>query len=214
MKKQTAELSEWSGTFGESYTDRNLLTPGGHDALYLEQLGVSRTELNEEFLNDIPRNARILEVGCNIGNQLIFLEQMGFSNLFGLEPQPYALDLAKSRAPNVMFGQGTAFSIPYENEYFDLVFTSRVLIHISPNDLPAAMDEIYRCAGSYIWGLEYFSPEFASVRYRDREGLLWKGDFAKAYLNRFPDLQLVKERRLPYINDGNVDSTFLLRRKN
>ena len=173
------------GRFGESYTDRNLLTPEDHDLLYLNDFGVSRTQLNQEFLNDIPRDARILEVGCNIGNQLMLLRQMGFTNLFGIEPQTYALGLAKARAPDVNLLQGTAFSIPHETRSFDVVFTSRVLIHISTSELPRALDEIYRCSRSYIWGLEYYAPEFTAVTYRDRDGLLWKGDFSRRYLERF-----------------------------
>ena len=43
------------------------------------------SELNQRFLADIPRNARILEVGCNEGNQLCALQEMGFQNLYWIE---------------------------------------------------------------------------------------------------------------------------------
>jgi hypothetical protein len=79
-------------------------------------------------------------------------------------------------------------------------------------DLGAAMDEIYRCAGTYIWGIEYYSPRVAEVNYRSRNGLLWKTDYAALYLDRFKELELVREQRLPYLHNGNVDSMFLLRK--
>jgi pseudaminic acid biosynthesis-associated methylase len=208
----TPQISEWTGAFGQEYTDRNLLTPEAHDALYAYDFGITRKQLNQIFLQGVPKDARILEVGCNIGNQLVLLQQMGYWNLFGIEIQTYALELARSRTKNIVLSQGSVFRIP-ESSAFDLVFTSRVLIHVSIEDLGAAMDEIYRCAGTYIWGLEYYSPRVTEVNYRNRNGLLWKTDYAKFYLDRFKDLELVREQRLPYLHNKNVDSMFLLRKK-
>jgi pseudaminic acid biosynthesis-associated methylase len=210
--RETPQIKEWQGVFGQEYTDRNLLTPAAHDALYSDDFGTTRKQLNQIFLQDIPKEARILEVGCNVGNQLVLLQQMGYSNLSGVEIQPYALELAKSRTRNIELCQGSAFDIPHETGSFDLVFTSRVLIHISIDDLGSALDEIHRCAGTYIWGIEYFSRGATEVNYRGRNGLLWKSDYAKLYLDRFKDLELVREQRLPYLSGENVDSMFLLRK--
>src|ERR1700676_1360849 len=210
--RETAEIREWTGAFGQEYTDRNLLSPEAHDALYGYDFGISRKQLNQIFLQGVPKDARILEFGCNIGNQLILLQQMGYRNLFGIEVQPYALKLARSRTRNIGLSQGSVFRIP-ESRPFDLVFTSRVLIHISIEDLDAAMDEIYRCAGTYVWGMEYYSPRVAEVNYRNRKGLLWKTDYSRLYLDRFKDLELVREQRLPYLHNENIDSMFLLRKK-
>lgn len=211
--RETPQTKEWKSAFGQEYTDRNLLTPEAHDALYADDFGNTRKQLNQMFLQDVAKDARILEVGCNVGNQLILLQQMGYTNLFGVEIQPYALELAKSRTRNIGLCQGSAFDIPHETGSFDLVFTSRVLIHISMNNLGAAMDEIHRCAGAYIWGIEYFSRCVTEVNYRGRNGLLWKSDYAKLYLDRFRDLDLVREHRLPYLRGENVDNMFLLRKK-
>jgi pseudaminic acid biosynthesis-associated methylase len=211
-QKETPQMKEWKGAFGQEYTDRNLLTPEEHDALYHEDFGISRKQLNQTFLAGVPNDARILEVGCNIGNQLLLLQQMGYSNLSGIEPQGYALDLAKARTKNMNLMQGSVFDIPCKDGSFDLVFTSRVLIHISREDLPAAMAEIVRCAGTYIWGIEYYSPRPTEVHYRGHEGLLWKMDYARIYLEKFKHLELVQEQHLRYVDSENVDTMFLLRR--
>jgi pseudaminic acid biosynthesis-associated methylase len=210
--RETPQIKEWTGAFGQEYTDRNLLTPQAHDALYAGDFGITRKQLNQIFLQGVSKDAHILEVGCNIGNQLVLLQEMGYRNLFGIEIQTYALELARSRTRNIGLSQGSVFHIP-ESGPFDLVFTSRVLIHISVEDLGAAMDEIHRCAGTYIWGLEYYSPRATAVNYRNRNGLLWKTDYARLYLDRFKDLELVREQRLPYLHTENVDSMFLLRKK-
>lgn len=212
MKADTQQLAEWQGSFGREYTDRNSLTPEQVDALWVKNYGTSRTEMNGDFLSGVTKDARILEVGCNIANQLVLLQKQGFTNLYGIEAQEYALDAARSRVRGLNLIRATAFDIPYKDNFFDVVFTAGVLIHIAPEDLPRALDEIHRCAGQYIWGAEYFAPATTEVPYRGHEALLWKANFASAYLNRFDDLELVKERRLPYLENENVDSMFLLRK--
>lgn len=210
---ETAQTEVWRSEFGREYTDRNTLEIDALDALYRKNYGLSRRQINETFLTDVPREASFLEVGCNTGNQLLLLQQMGYSNLSGIELQPYALDIARARTRNISLQQGSALALPYENRSFDVVYTSGVLIHISPEDLPRAMDEIHRCAITYIWGMEYYSPETTEVRYRNRHGLLWKMDFARRYLERFEDLELVREQHVPYLENKNVDTVFLLRKK-
>jgi hypothetical protein len=60
--------------------------------------------------------------------------------------------------------------------------------------------------------MEYFSESLEQVSYRGREGLLWKTDFCKLYLERFPDLRLVQQRRYPRRDGANQDVMFLLER--
>ena len=93
------------------------------------------------------------------------------------------------------------------------MFTSGVLIHIAPSDLLAALDEIHRCTKQWIWGLEYYAPQMTDVVYRSHSNLLWKADYARLYLQRFADLELVREDRLSYLDNDNVDTMFLLRRE-
>ncbi len=210
---KTAQLEHWRSDFGRAYTDRNSLTPDALDALYLKNYGIGRRELNRRFLAGIPRDARILEVGCNEGNQLCALREMGFQNLYGIEIQDYALRKACARLANAQLALATAFEIPYPDGFFDLVFTSGVLIHIAPADLPKALREIHRCAGGFIWGLEYYSLQPTEVPYRGHEKLLWKMDYARLYLDLFDDLEPVRVEQFPYLEDANVDSMFLLARK-
>ncbi len=144
---------------------------------------------------------------------MLLLREMGFTNLWGAEVQSYALELSKARVPDVQLSQASALDLLYEDADFDLVFTSGVLIHISPADLERALDEIHRCAKTWIWGMEYYAPEVTQVNYRGHDALLWKMDYVKRYLDRFDDLELVREQRLPYLNSSNTDTMYLLKRK-
>jgi pseudaminic acid biosynthesis-associated methylase len=212
---ETAETTQgkiWQGDFGRDYTDRNLRDAQALDELYRKNYGLSRTEINRSLLRGIPPNASFLEVGCNTGSQLELLQQMGWKNLSGIELQPYALAIAQKRLPGVSLKLGSARQLPFSDRSFDVVFTSGVLIHIAPDGLPHAMDEIYRCSRKYIWGFEYYAPETTELSYHGHNLLLWKMDFAKRYLERFSDLHLVEERRLPYISNDNIDTVFLLQK--
>lgn len=211
---ETQQMAEWSGTFGRDYTDRNALSYDDFEQLYVKNFGLSRTALNQKFLNGIPVSTRILEVGSNVGNQLLCLQNMGFKNLYGIELQDYAVELSKRRTEHINIIQGSAFDIPFKDHYFDLVFTSGVLIHISPQHISEVLQEIFRVAKTYIWGFEYWAPQYEEVHYRGKGNLLWKTNYAELYVNSFEDLELVKEERLKYLTDGNIDSMFLLKKKN
>ena len=210
--KMTEQMKEWAGKFGEEYTDRNIKSPDELDKLLRSRIGFSRTEQIDEFLSDLKLH-NILEVGSNVGNQLLLLQKKGFENLYGIELNRYAVEKAKERTKGIDIMQGSAFDIPFKDAYFDLVFTSGVLIHISPQDINDVLDEIHRCTKNYIWGSEYFSENYIKVDYRGHNELLWKTNFAKLYLDRFSDIQLVKERKYPYLEDKKlVDQVFLLKK--
>ena len=212
MDKITKQMEKWAGQFGREYADRNALSLEEMEALHSRNYGVTRTELNERFLRGMDRSIRILEAGSNVGNQLLCLQKMGFSNLYGIELQSYAVELSKSRTKHINIIEGSAFDIPFKDGYFDLVFTSGLLIHISPSDISMAMEEINRCTREYIWGLEYYADKYTEIPYRGHGNLLWKADFARLYLDQFEDLELVKEEHLKYLDNDNIDSIFLLRK--
>jgi len=207
--KTTAQMDFWKGDFGTAYTDRNPQTVEEDDASYVAEHGISRTAMSEDFLAGIDRSSKILEVGANLGLQLEHLRQSGFTNLLGIEVNEHAIRQAKSIHPEVNIIPGTAFELPFRDGWFDLVYTSGVLIHIAPKDLPDAMREIYRVSKRYIWGFEYYAPTPTDIEYRGKKGFLWKRDFAAMYQELFPDLKLVKVKRF-LIGDGpNENQMFL-----
>ena len=211
--KITMQMKEWMEDFGKKYTDRNALTLDEMNEMYRKMFGISREDLNNLFIAEMNRNIKILEVGSNIGNQLLLLQKMGFKNLYGIEINNYAVELSKSRSKNINIIQGSAFDIPFKDKYFDLVFTSGLLIHISPSDIGKVMREIHRCSKKYIWGFEYYFDKYVEIVYRGKKDLLWKANFPQLYLDLFKDIRLIKEKRIEYLNDNNIDVIFLLEKK-
>jgi len=213
MNETTFQEKKWKGKFGKDYTLRNFLSIREVERLYIEKYGVRRTKLNKEFLGNLSRSMKILEVGANIGIQLDFLQKMGFKNLYGIEINRKAIEFSKSITKNINIIQGSALDIPFKDNYFDLAFTSGLLIHISPSDIKKAIRQIYRCTKKYIWGFEYYADNYTEIVYRGKKNMLWKANFPRLYLNFFKDLKLLKGKKLKYLNNKNVDMMFLLKKK-
>src|ERR1700678_484628 len=131
---ETTHEREWQGGFGKEYSERNYLTPSELDALYEKRygVGITRRAVNLRFLTDVPGDARVLEVGSNLGNQLCMLHEMGFTNLTGIEINSEIARDAQLRLPAARLAEGSALQIPYPDANFDLIFTSGLLIHIAP----------------------------------------------------------------------------------
>ncbi len=208
-EKEILQEKEWESTFGDEYTERNLLNED-LDELNMKVYGLTQKELAEEFLSGIDRSAKILEVGSNIGSQLVYLEKMGFKNLYAIELNKKSIEICRQKNNNINVVYGSALDIPFKDDYFDLVFTAGLLLHIAPENLKKAMHEIQRCSKRYIWCLEPFSESIQEVCYHGENNMMWKGNFCKIFLENFSNVKLVKKRKLKYLENNNFDKMFLL----
>lgn len=211
MSIKTEQEQFWSGEFGKEYTDRNSRDPKEWDNFYLENWGITKSEINSRLLGSLPKDIKILEVGSNTGMQLKCLQQMGFTNIYGVELQQYAVEKSKEYTQNINIIQGSGFDLPFKDNYFDVVCTNGVLIHIHPNDHNKIMSEMVRCTKSYIMGFEYYAPQTQEVNYRGNTGFLWKADFAKIFTDSF-GLTEVKRDYYKYVNSENIDYAYLLKK--
>ncbi|SKC09339.1 pseudaminic acid biosynthesis-associated methylase [Dyadobacter psychrophilus] len=211
---KTDQENFWSKNFGQEYSDRNSWQSDAEwDKFYLDNWGKSKLDINNIVLEGLPKDIRILEVGCNIGMQLRGFQRMGFENLYGIELQHYAVEKAKQINSKINIMQGSGFDLPFKDAFFDLVCTNGVLIHIAPADHSRIMKEMYRCSNKYIMGWEYYADDIQDINYRGNTGYLWKADFAGIFMKNFPDLKEVSRAKVPYISEkekGNVDEIYLL----
>lgn len=192
---QTSQLELWRSAFGREYTDRN------------DQEKPERVTSWRRLLDGIAPK-RACEVGCNVGWNLEYLRRLGVEELYAVEPQTYAVQRARARNPLFNVLHGTAFDLPFRDNFFDLAFTSGVLIHISPESVGNALDEIYRVSRRYIVAIEYGMPkqEDQEVLYRGKQSALWKRDHGALWQRRYPDLSLVRTLELG-VADGYDDCT-------
>jgi pseudaminic acid biosynthesis-associated methylase len=198
----TPQLAAWTGEFGNDYVDRNDFAEWK-----LEQ----GMEVFRRVLAGLEFDS-VLEVGCNIGLNLIFINALfaGAKKLYAVEPNQKAYQklLTQSRFKLEQAWNTTAFNLPLPPDSVDLVFTAGVLIHIGPADLDRALNEIVRVARKYVLCIEYFSHAPVEVPYRGQEGLLYKRDFGAYYLDRFPRLRVVNygflwQREFPIFDNLN-----------
>ena len=175
---QTEQLEAWRDGLGDAYTARN---PSDH---------ASRLLMWHRVLKKIKPYS-ILEVGANLGANLVALGKLTDAGLAAVEPNATARKLLREVLSSTSIYDATAENLPFKDGEFDLVFTCGVLIHIAPDNLGRACDEIHRVSAKYIVCIEYFSDKPETVMYRGLEGLLFKRDFGDFWMTRFPDLKIV-----------------------
>jgi pseudaminic acid biosynthesis-associated methylase len=212
MERDPKEM--WNSEFGERWTERSAKTVEELNSHSKEIYGVDKFERLERFLGDIDRDAAVLEVGSNVGTQLLCLKEMGFENLYGIDIQRKAVEEAHRQRPELDIIEGDAADIPFKNEFFDLVFTSGVLIHISPEDIHEVLDEIVRCTSEWVYGQEYYAEEYTEVTYRGHENLLWKADFPSLFeQGRDVELVDVEHRQNSAYSGEVIDVEYLLKKQ-
>jgi len=175
----------WSGEFGDDYVERNKAASEGRRPFWEHVLGAIEA-------------GSALEIGCNVGGNLRWLaELLGAENVAGVDVNERALEVVRSEVPGVDARVASARELPFADDSFDLVFTTGVLIHQSPDELPRVMDEIVRCSRRYVLCGEYRADELEEVPYRGQRGALYKQDYGRLYQERFPQLRLLEEGFLP-----------------
>ncbi len=125
---------------------------GNVPASYIGPVGRSAALL--ELISDLPHDARILEVGCNVGRNLAYLYDHGYTQVEGVEISPHAVDLLRRTYPqlaSVVVHVGAAGEVlpRLAAGSFDLVFTMAVIEHIHPDE-SHVFDEMVRVADEVL----------------------------------------------------------------
>jgi pseudaminic acid biosynthesis-associated methylase len=170
----------WAGDFGDAYTERN-------------RGAVDRKEFWRGLIDSHPF-ADALEVGCNVGDNLLALSGLlSPLALAGVDVNAAALAIARAALPEADLQHVPARELPFPDGAFELVFTAMVLIHQPDETLGAVMEEIVRCSNRYVLSIEYESTERVDVPYREQEGALFKRPYGQLYAATFPQLRPVAD---------------------
>ena len=113
-----------------------------------------RSEVLLELIADLPTDARILEVGCNVGRNLAYLVDHGYPHVEGVEISPHAVELLRQTYPQlsdttIHLGAAEEVLPDLADDSFDLVFTMAVIEHIHPSST-RVFDEIVRIGRSVL----------------------------------------------------------------
>jgi pseudaminic acid biosynthesis-associated methylase len=174
----------WAGEFGDAYVDRNIDAASG-------RVGFWRALVEQRSV------ASALEVGCNVGGNLMPLAQvLGTDRVSGIDLNEKALALLRERVPGIDVRLAPAAELPFPDRSFDLVLTMGVLIHQPDDSLHQVMREVMRCSSRLVFCCEYHSPEPVEVSYRGQRGALFKRPYGEIYRELFPVLTLLEQGKL------------------
>lgn len=178
---------------------------------YKNKYGISRDEIVREYFSFLSYDVRILEVGCHLGAQLSVLKEHGFKDLWGIENDSNVISKAKMLAKDVNIINASLTEMPFKDNYFDLVFTSGILVDFTEQEkLLQAMNEIIRVSKKYIFGLESFDTDFVS---ENEINVLSVREYFECFKEFDPKLKLIQERFMPYKDEDKMDVIYLLGRE-
>jgi 2-polyprenyl-3-methyl-5-hydroxy-6-metoxy-1,4-benzoquinol methylase len=107
------------------------------------RMNIRRDTLNQYLAQHFPNKAKILDVGCGLGDVLNDIERQFNHELHGMDYAQSNVKVAQKRLEGkASIIQGNIYDLPYESDSFDLALCLEVLEHIE--DDQRAIREIAR----------------------------------------------------------------------
>lgn len=98
------------------------------------------SEYIDEFLELVPTNGKILDVGCGNGVDCLYVKQKGFT-VVGVDMSAKMLEIARSKAPGIEYRQEDMRNLQFHENEFDGIIASCSLIHIPKQDIPQTLKQ-------------------------------------------------------------------------
>lgn len=131
----------------------------------------------------LDRPLRVLEFGCGVGRHLRNLSQLPGVEAFGYDQSPTMVEgmLAWTGQDwidqHVTLGTPTG-RLPFDDDAFDIVYTSEVLVHVRPEDVSGILAELCRVSRSQVLHIE---PSAAYRIVSDAHDGCWNHDLVALY---------------------------------
>jgi SAM-dependent methyltransferase len=91
-------------------------------------------EMGFLFDDYIRQNDNVLDLGCGNGRFYEDIKSRG-ADYWGVDPSEKLIEIAKHNYPEADFLVAQAFDLPFESDFFDIVYSIAVLHHIPGTDL-------------------------------------------------------------------------------
>jgi pseudaminic acid biosynthesis-associated methylase len=176
---ETEQEQVWAGAFGDDYVDRS---QGAHQI-------ASRTAMWSRILRSCSSLGSVTEFGANTGLNLRALRHLlPEAELTGVEINAKAAQILREEGTIQVLEGSLLNTAP--SAAADLALTCGVLIHINPDCLGTAYDQLARGSRRYVAIAEYYNPVPTEVIYRGHSERLYKRDFAGEFLDAHSDFAL------------------------
>lgn len=123
------------------------------DSYYRDQADYSRNAFlfgrrsMERFfhrnLGYLKPGAKILDVGCGVGEQAQALQARGYE-VYGVDPADNMVAFAQTRLPSERISKGSILALPYESNSFDMVYSFEVFRYLDVADNKKGLLEMQR----------------------------------------------------------------------
>lgn len=112
------------------------------------------------YLADLDRNSKILEIGCGEGTGLLFLQQMGFHHLAGVEVSAERVRRARLKLDNdiELYLVGVTAPVPMEDNSVDAAVSLAVIEHaVNPREFIRELARVVRPGGYVVISSDCYS---------------------------------------------------------
>lgn len=184
--------------FAKDYRDTHdkSVEMSGADSDYFSEYKIIELLKHE----DAAKSLKILDFGCGDGNSSKYiLKHFSNATIYGIDVSEESIAQANQKGlNNVIFKSFNGINIPFEDNEFDLVFTSMVFHHIEHRLHQGILKEIYRVlkVGGRFYNFEH-NPNNPLTRKVvrecpfDEDAVLLKPSYHKSIIAN-SDLNLVK----------------------
>ena len=97
----------------------------------------------KKVLDELPKGAKILDIGSGTGHMTKWIESMGFE-IVGVEPSAEMIGFARKNFPEIKFTEGISSELPFADGTFDLVVAFEVLRYLDETENINTYNEVRR----------------------------------------------------------------------
>lgn len=108
---------------------------------YLDEIADDIPKELQEFIGLIPRNGRVLDVGCAGGRDSALFVAQGF-DVVGIDLSELFLKEARKHVPSATFQKMDVSKLTFPENHFDAVWASAVLLHLKKGEMPKALKNL------------------------------------------------------------------------
>lgn len=106
----------------------------------IEKAVIDETEM---FMEKLPNGSKILDVGCSGGRDSKLFTDAGFE-VIGIDLCEDFLTLARKNVSAAIFLKKDLLELDFEDESFDSIWASAVLLHLEKEDITKVLHDFYR----------------------------------------------------------------------
>lgn len=144
----------------------------------------------------IPLN-QLLEIGCNVGSNLLKIRQsFPWLELAGIDINKKCINKAKKYLGNEVLKVANYHSIPFADKSFDVVLADAVLMYSKPKDIGRAMNEIGRVSRYAVVIVDRFDKSKQGIR----SGHVWARNYSTLLKNLGYKVKMIKIKKKDWPN--------------